>query len=118
MTTSPCQNFSEQLSHQQNCLRTFDGRLLHLEGPLYAPVDGQLRHRVRTLLSRGERNIVVDLARVPKIDAAGVGELVRAYNMTLAANGVLRVTHATPWVYEVLERVGLSCLLSAEPTTV
>ena len=49
----------------------------------------------------------MDLTRVSMIDAAGVGELVRAYNMTVAANGVLQVVHATGWVRQILERVGL-----------
>lgn len=71
-----------------------------------------LRKRIRTLLHGGERAIVLDLARVSRIDAAGVGELVRAYNMTTTANGVLRVVHATRWVREILQRVGLFDLLS------
>ena len=72
-----------------------------------------LRHTVRGLLRRGERFIVLDLARVPRIDAAGVGELVRAYNMTAAVNGALRIVSATTWVRWILERVRLFELLSA-----
>jgi anti-anti-sigma factor len=75
-------------------------------------MDGDLRHRVRALLRRGERSLVLDLARVSRIDAAGVGELVRAYNMTLAANGVLRTVHANGWVREILSRVGLFEILT------
>jgi anti-anti-sigma factor len=67
---------------------------------------------------RGERDIVLDLARVSKIDAAGVGELVRAYNMSRAADGALRIVHATQWVREVLERVQLFELLSGSITKV
>jgi anti-anti-sigma factor len=87
---------------------------LHLQGPLRAPVPRELRHGVRDLLARGARAIVVDLARVPRIDAAGVGELVRAYNTTTGANAGLRIVHATVWVREILERVRLFDLLSAE----
>jgi anti-anti-sigma factor len=85
---------------------------LYIEGPLHAPVNRELRHRIRTLLRRGERTIVLDLARVPRIDAAGVGELVRAYNMTIAPNGVLKIVHASAWVREILERVGLLAVLT------
>ena len=64
------------------------------------------------LLLHGERDIVLDLACVARIDAAGVGELIRAYNTSAAAGGSLRIVHATRWVREVLERVQLFELLS------
>jgi anti-anti-sigma factor len=85
-----------------------------VEGPLRFPISGVVRHRVRALLRRGARRIVLDLARVSKIDAAGVGELVRAYNMTIAVNGVLQIVHATPWVRDILERVHLFDILSSD----
>ena len=78
------------------------------------PVDRALRDNVRALLRRGERVIVLDLAEVTRIDAAGVGELVRAFNLTAAVNGRLRITNASPWVREVLERAGVFDLLSGE----
>jgi anti-anti-sigma factor len=86
--------------------------VVQLDGPLRVPVDGALRHRVRALLGRGHRDIVVDLARVPTVDAAGVGELVRAYNLTNAAEGVLRIVHASAWVRRLLESAGLFGLIS------
>ena len=86
---------------------------LHVEGALRVPVSHDLRHNVRTLLRTGERTIVLDLARVSRIDAAGIGELVRAYNMTKAVNGWLRIVHASAWVREILTHVGLFDLLSA-----
>jgi anti-anti-sigma factor len=83
-----------------------------VHGPLRAPIDRTLRRRVLALLRLGNRNLVLDLAAVSRIDAAGVGELVRAYNMTIAVRGVLRIVHATDWVGEILDRVGLYELLS------
>jgi anti-sigma B factor antagonist len=88
--------------------------VLHISGPLRFPIDARLRHTVRALLARGERRLVLDLSQVSRIDAAGVGELVRAYNMAAAVNGQLRITHATVWVREVLELVGVYDLLSTE----
>ena len=87
--------------------------VLFLEGALRTPIDGGLRHTVRTLLRSGQRVIVLDLTGVPSIDAAGVGELVRAYNMTGAAQGVLRIVQATARVQRILERAGLFGVLSA-----
>lgn len=86
--------------------------VLRLDDAFRAPVTGELRHGVQELLRRGERRIVLNMACVSRIDAAGAGELVRAYNVTVAANGVLRIVHATPWVREVLTRAGLFDLLS------
>ena len=89
-------------------------RVLYIEGPLRFPVSAELRSRVRALLRRGERRIVLNLARVSSIDAAGIGELVRVYNITAATNGSLRIAEPTPWVRYVLQLVGLLDLLSVD----
>jgi anti-anti-sigma factor len=87
--------------------------ILHVEGSLRVPLGEELRQDVRTLLCRGERSIVLDLGRVSAIDAAGVGQLVRAYNLTRAVDGTLRIKHAAPKVREMLVRAGLFNRLSA-----
>jgi anti-anti-sigma factor len=86
--------------------------ILYVEGPLLEPLNGELRHNVQAILSRGKRSIVLDLIRVSTIDAAGVGELVRAHNMTIAPNGVIQIVHVTPWVGEMLQRAGLLEMLT------
>ena len=48
------------------------------------------------------------------MDAAGVGELIRTFNMTAAVNGALRVVNPTACVREMLERAHLLDLLSNE----
>ena len=88
--------------------------IVHVEGPLRLPVSRALRREVRALLRRGERAIVVDLAGVSRIDAAGVGELVRAFNMTAAVDGALRIANASAWVRQLLKLIGLFDLLSGE----
>jgi len=80
-------------------------------------MDPKVRHDVRALLHCGERRIVLDLTRVSDIDAAGIGELVRAYNMARAENGTMQVVNTTPWVRELIERVGLDALLLPDPVT-
>jgi anti-anti-sigma factor len=87
-------------------------QIVQITGPLRAPLSGDLEPKVRTILARGGRTIVLDLARVSAIDAVGVGELVRLYNLTTDRNGVLQIAHATMWVREVLQRVGLFDILS------
>jgi|GEM_PF-4157904 len=86
--------------------------VLYLEGPLRMPLNGELRQNVRVLLGRGARVVVLDLSGVSRIDAAGVGELVRVFNLTTAAGHVLQVVGVTAWVREMLERVGLFGILS------
>ena len=88
--------------------------IVRVEGPLRVPVSRALRREVRALLRRGERAIVVDLAGVSRIDAAGVGELIRAFNMTAAVDGALRIANASAWVRQILELIGLFDLLSEE----
>jgi anti-sigma B factor antagonist len=78
------------------------------------PVSRALRRDVRALLRCGARAIVVDLAEVSRIDAAGVGELIRAFNMTAAVDGALRIANASAWVRQILELTGLFDLLSGE----
>jgi anti-sigma B factor antagonist len=86
--------------------------ILYLDGPLHARQAAELRDDVQARLRRGERTIVLCLARVSELDAAGMGELVRAYNMTTAAAGTLRVTAATGRVRKLLDRVGLFEILT------
>ena len=89
--------------------------VIHIGGSLRVPVDRDLRHSVRALLGLGKRCIVVDLARLQSIDAAGVGELVHAFNMARAARGALRIVHASGWVRTMLECVRLFDLLTYRP---
>ena len=86
--------------------------VVRLQGSLRAPIRRSLRRQVRALLRRGERRIVIDLTEVLFIDAAGIGELVRAFNMSAAAHGQLRIVNATRWVRQILEFVGLFELLT------
>jgi anti-anti-sigma factor len=66
------------------------------------------------LLASNERRILLDLAQLSDIDAAGVGELVRAFNTLKAAGGVLRITHANPHVRQLLRVAGVLGLLSGD----
>jgi anti-anti-sigma factor len=82
-----------------------------MEGTLRTPIKSELHERVSALLHRGERRIVLDLARVSDIDAAGVGELVRLSNMAAGVRGVLLISRPTTHVRRLLDATGLSRLL-------
>ena len=91
-----------------------NGHTIHLEqGSLRSPIDRGLGRQVHSLLHRGQRSIVLDLGRVASIDAAGMGELVRAYNLAAASDARLRIANAPARVRQMLERVGLFSRLSA-----
>jgi len=86
--------------------------VLHVDGPLHARQGAELRNEIHAWLRRGHRAIVLGLAGVSEIDAAGMGELARAYNLAVAAGGTLRITQPTPRVREILDRVGLLDILT------
>jgi anti-sigma B factor antagonist len=94
--------------------RPEDVAVLRIAGPLYAPVFATLLSDVRALLSTGRRRILLDLAGLTAIDAAGVGALVHVYNMATAADAVLRIANTSGDVRVLLTRVELLDLLDAE----
>lgn len=92
--------------------RSFDkAAIVHLRGDLRAPSSRVLNQQVQALLRRGERRILVNLAEVTHLDAAGLGELVAARNIVAAANGSFRITGAAGRVRRLLVLTGVSDLL-------
>jgi anti-sigma B factor antagonist len=89
--------------------------VVDVDGDLRAPVSPELRHTIDALLARGERRIVLNLARLSDIDAAGIGELIRARDAAMAAGGILHIAHASGRVRQLLDIAGVLCLLGAEP---
>jgi anti-anti-sigma factor len=85
--------------------------MLRVEGTLRSPVDVVLRSRVESLLHGGVRRVVLDLAGVSDIDAAGVGELIHIFNTAAAAGGAVEIAQASPHVHRVLDVAGVLGLL-------
>jgi anti-sigma B factor antagonist len=90
--------------------------ILQLEGGLRTPIGPELSRSIRRLLARGERRILLDLAQVSDVDAAGVGELVRAFNTINAAGGILRITRARRRIRQLLRVAGVFRLLNGGAT--
>ena len=86
--------------------------ILPVAGSLRAPATAKLLRKVDALVGRGERRVVLDLADLSDIDAAGIGELVRAFNAMKAAGGVLQVAHASRHVRKLLQVTGVLVLLN------
>jgi anti-anti-sigma factor len=89
--------------------------VLYLEGDLRAPVSPDLRRGVEALLLRGRRCILLDLANVTDLDAAGLGELVRVHTLAGTARGELWIRNTTQKIRKLLDLAGLFGILS-EPS--
>ena len=88
--------------------------VLHLIGPL-ARGKGVwvLREGVKELVRRGQRFVILDVAGVPYLDAAGIGEILRCHRRVRAAGGRLVLVAASPKVQEILR---LSMVSDQVPT--
>jgi anti-sigma B factor antagonist len=73
-----------------------DGKILLGEG------DVQLREAIRRLLQSGARKILLNLANVPYMDSAGLGELVRAYTTVRREGGELKLLNLTVRIQDLL----------------
>jgi anti-sigma B factor antagonist len=62
-------------------------------------------------------SVVVDLAELRFIDAAGLGALVRLRNRVRAAGAELTVVDPSPRVRRVFEHAGLGGILDPDPAT-
>ena len=62
-----------------------------------------LRDLVRELLSRGNKNILLNLGDVTYIDSSGIGELVSAYTTVRNGGGDLKLLNLTKKVHDLLQ---------------
>lgn len=86
--------------------------VVRVTGSLLAPIRRDLSQTLGTLIGRGERRVVLDLRGLDDVDAAGVGELVRAFNMMRRAGGALHIAHANRHVRRLLRTAGVFTLLA------
>ncbi len=66
-----------------------------------------LRNTIRDLISRGHKNILLNLGEVPYIDSSGIGELVSAFVAIRREGGDVKLLNLTKRVHGVLEVVKL-----------
>ena len=72
------------------------GRVMLGEG------DELLKDKVNSLLSQGNKKIVLNLAEVPYIDSAGLGEIVRTYTTVSRQGGSLKLLNLTKRITDLL----------------
>ena len=63
----------------------------------------QLRELIRDQLSKGTKNILLNLADVTYIDSSGIGELVSAYTGVSKQGGALKLLNLTKKVHDLLQ---------------
>jgi anti-sigma B factor antagonist len=63
----------------------------------------QLRDAIRDLISKGQKNILLNLAEVNYIDSSGLGELVSAYTTAKNQGAALKLLKLSQKVHDLLQ---------------
>lgn len=64
--------------------------------------DELLKDKVNSLVNQGSKKIVLNLAEVPYIDSAGLGEVVRTYTTVSRQGGSLKLLNLTKRITDLL----------------
>jgi len=64
--------------------------------------DELLKDKVNSLLNQGQKKIILNLAEVPYIDSAGLGEIVRTYTTVSRQGGSLKLLALTKRITDLL----------------
>ena len=64
--------------------------------------DELLKDKVNSLVNQGHKKIVLNLADVPYIDSAGLGEVVRTYTTVSRQGGALKLLNLTKRITDLL----------------
>jgi anti-sigma B factor antagonist len=77
--------------------------ILDLQGKiLIGEGDDQLREAVTKLADSGKTKILLNLAEVPYVDSAGLGEVVRCYTTVSRKGGKLKLLNLTKKIQDLL----------------
>ncbi|MFQ5793240.1 MAG: STAS domain-containing protein [Acidobacteriota bacterium] len=80
-----------------------DVTILDLKGKmLIGEGDELLRERINNLVEGGKNNILLNLAEVPYVDSAGLGEIVRCYTTVSRKDGKLKLLNLTKRIHDLL----------------
>jgi len=80
-----------------------DVTVLDLKGKMtLGEGDELLKDKVNSLVNQGHKKIVLNLAEVPYIDSAGLGEIVRTYTTVSRQGGSLKLLNLTKRITDLL----------------
>lgn len=64
--------------------------------------DGQVRERIKDLLSDGQKKILLNLGDVTYVDSAGLGALISSYTTTKREGAQLKLVNLTKRIQDLL----------------
>jgi anti-sigma B factor antagonist len=64
--------------------------------------DELLKEKVNSLVNQGHKKIILNLADVPYVDSAGLGEIVRTYTTVSRQGGSLKLLNLTKRITDLL----------------
>jgi len=80
-----------------------DVMILDLKGKItLGEGDELLKDKVNSVVNQGHRKMVLNLAEVPYLDSAGLGEVVRAYTTVSRQGGHLKLLNLTKRITDLL----------------
>ena len=80
-----------------------DVKVLDVKGKItLGEGDELLKDKVNSLVNQGNRKIILNLAEVPYIDSAGLGEIVRTYTTVSRQGGSLKLLNLTKRITDLL----------------
>ncbi len=84
--------------------RIVDGiTVLDVEGKiLLGEGDIQIKQTIDDLLSQGRKNYLLNLAKVPYIDSAGLGQIIRCFTAIRKSGGMLKLLSPNAKVIDLL----------------
>lgn len=83
---------------------------VEIDGNLEMGNRQQLKQLLLDEIARGQKHIVIDLARCPYIDSAGLGVLVLISKRVRDAGGTMRITHLNEELQTLFELTKLDTL--------
>ena len=82
---------------------TGDVMVLDLKGKLtIGDGDELLKDKINSLIQQGHKKLVMNLAGVPYVDSAGLGEIVRTYTTASKQGGSLKLLNLTKRIKDLL----------------
>jgi anti-anti-sigma factor len=85
-----------------------DVKVIRMSGVLDHASAGALREGVYAVLLQRQARVLVNLDRVPRIDAAGLGALAHVHRMASIVGATVTLVGVTPRVRDLLDVTGLS----------
>lgn len=74
---------------------------------------GELREKIRDLLTEGEKRILLNLKNVDYVDSAGLAELVSGFTAAKARGGALKLLNVQKRVSDVIRITRLNTVLES-----